>query len=906
MKKILSLAIAFAMVLALCISASAQIPVPYEPEPDPEPEQDGYEYEYADDFEYLNFDFWNVWDGVCAEDGKLVLGEGEDWVAGGPAAYTRDCYGDYTVEFDLSGDGRDCYYGFGLRSEDDGHLMNGGRFGVMSYSEKSFGIAVDLFGAANSTLNHSALGITFCNWEENGAAPSVSIPYTNGYNGIDQARIKAVDSGDNIIIYIDENEAAAISLSELEDDRYKKAVVSTPVDGEIGEYGVDVPKEGTIVIYQRNNRIEVENFRISFNSDHEPYYQTEEYDWKWISGEPFEYSFWEYGEPSGGDETKAGIWGKRWNDWGLTTELDGFVCEWDEPVGDAKQFEDHCYKIINGYCTWEQARIESERLGGYLACITSSEEEGFIESLNREKKSLWIGAYRDEIGAKDTWLCDPAGNNPGYWMQPFTEGEWEIKVEFDAPHAFDGFRTFFFANPEGAEVRIELLDRDDILLESFVHTQYGDGYEEFGFSKAYTTGNYKIRIVNSGEGERFALSSGYWTDECYARVYGNYNTNDQTLERPYIMLTGCDDPGPQRTSTSLDRLQINSNVIGKAENVMYDYENVKIDPYDKMYVKGWALKQNGAALDKFAYTVDGGEFVICDGAYGDRPDAAKYLGFVTNNGVHAGFGLADDMLELAGIGDLPVGEYYVEFHALFEDGTSCRIYGINLKIGEVPRVLSETENGILNIVIEGATEYIEAEPGETVDVRVKLVNNPGISSARVVIEWDGMLTLENAVYDIYNENNHAEMINVPDGYGEEGESWADTNEERRFVFNWLNATGAYDGEEFLTLTFRVSENAKAGDFLNVFGYADQEDIFEDIENYVEFTVLNGGIDVVPVIGDADNDGRISNRDVVKLFRYVSGDDKLYVKQRAGDVNQDGEINNKDVVLLFKLSSSIDR
>ena len=61
--------------------------------------------------------------------------------------------------------------------------------------------------------------------------------------------------------------------------------------------------------------------------------------------------------------------------------------------------------------------------------------------------------------------------------------------------------------------------------------------------------------------------------------------------------------------------------------------------------------------------------------------------------------------------------------------------------------------------------------------------------------------------------------------------------------------------------------------------------------------------VTALLGDVTGDGKINNKDVVALFRYVSsdetgGDPAVY------DLTGDGKINNKDVVALFRYVSSL--
>lgn len=52
-------------------------------------------------------------------------------------------------------------------------------------------------------------------------------------------------------------------------------------------------------------------------------------------------------------------------------------------------------------------------------------------------------------------------------------------------------------------------------------------------------------------------------------------------------------------------------------------------------------------------------------------------------------------------------------------------------------------------------------------------------------------------------------------------------------------------------------------------------------------------------GDVNGDGSVDNKDVVALFRYLSGDKNVKVQQKTIDVNGDGSVNNKDVTTLFR-------
>ena len=57
-------------------------------------------------------------------------------------------------------------------------------------------------------------------------------------------------------------------------------------------------------------------------------------------------------------------------------------------------------------------------------------------------------------------------------------------------------------------------------------------------------------------------------------------------------------------------------------------------------------------------------------------------------------------------------------------------------------------------------------------------------------------------------------------------------------------------------------------------------------------------------GDINGDGKVNNKDVTRLFQYLSGMD-VEVVNNALDVNGDGKVNNKDVTRLFQYLSGMD-
>lgn len=64
------------------------------------------------------------------------------------------------------------------------------------------------------------------------------------------------------------------------------------------------------------------------------------------------------------------------------------------------------------------------------------------------------------------------------------------------------------------------------------------------------------------------------------------------------------------------------------------------------------------------------------------------------------------------------------------------------------------------------------------------------------------------------------------------------------------------------------------------------------------------VSVLAVSGDVNGDNELNNKDVVSLFRYVSGNKDAVKNESECDVNGDGNVDNKDVVMLFRKASSV--
>ena len=75
----------------------------------------------------------------------------------------------------------------------------------------------------------------------------------------------------------------------------------------------------------------------------------------------------------------------------------------------------------------------------------------------------------------------------------------------------------------------------------------------------------------------------------------------------------------------------------------------------------------------------------------------------------------------------------------------------------------------------------------------------------------------------------------------------------------------------------------------------------DVYIFMNFNTEGGGIGQPHIPGDINDDGAVNNKDLTRLFQYLSDWD-VTVNTDALDVNGDGSVNNKDLTRLFQYLS----
>ncbi len=185
----------------------------------------------------------------------------------------------------------------------------------------------------------------------------------------------------------------------------------------------------------------------------------------------------------------------------------------------------------------------------------------------------------------------------------------------------------------------------------------------------------------------------------------------------------------------------------------------------------------------------------------------------------------------------------------------------------------------------------EAASGGSVKVKIKLTDNPGLTSIVLKVSYDqSLLTLTNVEYNASMGGQMVPPASLTDPV----------------TLYWVNGfENCYENGDFATLTFNVSKSAKVGDVANVLVTYNADDVFSINDENVNLDITDGKITVIDYVpGDINGDGVLNNKDVTRFMQYNAGWD-VEVNIAALDVNGDGVVNNKDVTRLMQYNAGWD-
>ena len=186
-----------------------------------------------------------------------------------------------------------------------------------------------------------------------------------------------------------------------------------------------------------------------------------------------------------------------------------------------------------------------------------------------------------------------------------------------------------------------------------------------------------------------------------------------------------------------------------------------------------------------------------------------------------------------------------------------------------------------------AIDSVTGAPGDTVTVPLRIYNNPGIVGAQVLVFFN--YEAEALTLVSMEGKDFPGMEFGPLDYGYASMIWLAS----------LNPNNTTNGV-FAELTFRIADDAAAGEYALDVDCWYEEDIFNYDMETVPVEFIDGTITVVKaptyIPGDVNNDGKVNVRDLGLLQQSLNGWN-VEILQAAADVNGDDKINVRDLGIL---------
>ena len=183
-------------------------------------------------------------------------------------------------------------------------------------------------------------------------------------------------------------------------------------------------------------------------------------------------------------------------------------------------------------------------------------------------------------------------------------------------------------------------------------------------------------------------------------------------------------------------------------------------------------------------------------------------------------------------------------------------------------------------------ESVSDSPGATVDVAIKVKNNPGILGATLTFTYDKELTLVDATAgDAFS----VLTMTKPGKYTSPCKFTWDGQE--------LSTDDIKDGT-ILNLKFGIGDSAENGNEYKIKVSYDDGDIVGGGLEPIDVNIENGvvtAIDYMP--GDLNGDRKVNPTDIIMLRRFIAGGYDQTINEMAADVNNDGKKNPTDVILI---------
>ncbi len=181
----------------------------------------------------------------------------------------------------------------------------------------------------------------------------------------------------------------------------------------------------------------------------------------------------------------------------------------------------------------------------------------------------------------------------------------------------------------------------------------------------------------------------------------------------------------------------------------------------------------------------------------------------------------------------------------------------------------------------------EGRGGSEVRLDISLVNNPGIASGKLTIDFCEKLGLTGVEYNkaLGGMAQKSEKLTSP------------------LTLNWISGIGSKEGDlVFASLIFCPDEDLAEGVY-PLYLSAGSDDWYNESEENISFVLSDGGIlllgDQALLLGDLDNNQVVNEDDLSLMKSFLVGNGPA-VRQMNADLNRDGLINTMDLLALKRV------
>ena len=144
------------------------------------------------------------------------------------------------------------------------------------------------------------------------------------------------------------------------------------------------------------------------------------------------------------------------------------IVEWSVSEGGNGHFYEAVYNVP-GARDWDNAQSAAIYAGGYLATITSAEENAFIFSILRDDQQVWPGGIGPWIGGfQEEDAIEPDGDWQWVTGEAFTYTNWSINQPDNAVGGSEDWLHFYNNTDETPSPEWNDLSRGAIPTNSYV------------------------------------------------------------------------------------------------------------------------------------------------------------------------------------------------------------------------------------------------------------------------------------------------------------------------------------------------------------------------------------------------------------------------------------------------------